>query len=349
MRLCLCVDVWFCHNFVKVVLFCCVAGVWLVYTGSPGSPGEPGRPGRDGFPGPKVSPYCNPFASKSPVPSKHAGSNLEAFRLQPVIAITASMQPEFDRIVYAGSHFLPSKLVLFFQRRPRSHYAEPIRFQSGWPGQVLGKCILLGSKMECKNQSHLVSGRTQPACCQFLTFRLGSVLPQTSWIVSYCGKTSLGPIGSWLTLRFGPNGSGLEARWCTRTIWPTSGQHFWSQSGSDADQIWHVHWVHCYSLILHNGKSQHVAIRAFMLADCNVLSCVIIIPGLTWMLLNALVVALADPSVLSFLDLCTCKQIIVIKKFCKAPTQQFKALNKHYITHIMHIKVENVICKLSNS
>ena len=67
------------------------------------------------------------------------------------------------------------------------------------------------------------------------------------------------------------------------------------------------------------------------------------------MLLNALVVALADPSVLSFLDLCTCKQIIVIKKFCKAPTQQFKALNKHYITHIMHIKVENVICKLSNS
>ena len=36
--------------------------------GSPGAPGEPGRPGRDGFPGPKVSPYCNPFASKSQCP-----------------------------------------------------------------------------------------------------------------------------------------------------------------------------------------------------------------------------------------------------------------------------------------
>ena len=67
------------------------------------------------------------------------------------------------------------------------------------------------------------------------------------------------------------------------------------------------------------------------------------------MLLNALVVALAHPSVLSFLDPCTCKQIIVIMKIWKAPNKWFKALNKHYITHIMHIKVENVFCKLSNS
>ena len=36
--------------------------------GNPGAPGEPGRPGRDGLPGPKVSPYCNPFASKSQCP-----------------------------------------------------------------------------------------------------------------------------------------------------------------------------------------------------------------------------------------------------------------------------------------
>ena len=39
-------------------------------------------------------------------PSKHAGSDPEAFWLRPVMAITASVQPESDRIGYAGSDFL---------------------------------------------------------------------------------------------------------------------------------------------------------------------------------------------------------------------------------------------------
>ena len=39
-------------------------------------------------------------------PNEHAGSDLEAFWLQPVTAITASMQPESGQIVYAGSNFL---------------------------------------------------------------------------------------------------------------------------------------------------------------------------------------------------------------------------------------------------
>ena len=38
-------------------------------------------------------------------PSKHAGSDPEAFWLRPVMAITASVQPEMGRIVYAGSNF----------------------------------------------------------------------------------------------------------------------------------------------------------------------------------------------------------------------------------------------------
>ena len=38
-------------------------------------------------------------------PSKHAGSDPEAFWLQPVMAIMASVQPESARIVYAGSDF----------------------------------------------------------------------------------------------------------------------------------------------------------------------------------------------------------------------------------------------------
>ena len=39
-------------------------------------------------------------------PSKHAGSDPETFWLRPVMAITASVQPESGRIGYAGSDFL---------------------------------------------------------------------------------------------------------------------------------------------------------------------------------------------------------------------------------------------------
>ena len=39
------------------------------------------------------------------IPSKHDGSDPEAFWLQPVMAIKASVQPESGRIVYAGSDF----------------------------------------------------------------------------------------------------------------------------------------------------------------------------------------------------------------------------------------------------
>ena len=39
------------------------------------------------------------------------------------------------------------------------------------------------------------------------------------------------------------------------------------------------------------------------------------------------------------------RQIIIIMEICKAPTLQLKALNKH--THIMYIKMENVIQKIN--
>ena len=35
--------------------------------------------------------------------------------------------------------------------------------------------------------------------------------------------------------------------------------------------------------------------------------------------------------------------VIIVMEICKAPTLRFKALNKHSITHIMYIEVENVI------
>ena len=34
--------------------------------------------------------------------------------------------------------------------------------------------------------------------------------------------------------------------------------------------------------------------------------------------------------------------IIIIMEICKAPTQRLKALNKHNITHIMYIEMENL-------
>ena len=121
-------------------------------------------------------------------PSKHAGSDPEAFCLRPVIAITASVQPQLSRIRLPASVSVP-----FFQRRHGPYCAKPTGVRSGWPGQGLATRISSGSKLE---SSDPVSGRTHPARYQFPTFRLGSVLPQTSRII-LC-KTSPDPIYFWV-------------------------------------------------------------------------------------------------------------------------------------------------------
>ena len=129
------------------------------------------------------------------------------------MAITASVQPESGRIVYAGSDFSHPFQPRFFRRRYGSYCGEPTRIRSGWPGQVLAKRI-----------------------CSVLS-------PQTSRII-LC-KTSLGPIQFWLTVPgFGPNGSGPEASQCVQEnhparFWPT----FPSRSGPDANRIRHVYWA----------------------------------------------------------------------------------------------------------
>ena len=48
------------------------------------------------------------------LPSQHAGSDPEAFWLRPGVAITASVQPESGRIVYARSDFPHPFRVPFF-------------------------------------------------------------------------------------------------------------------------------------------------------------------------------------------------------------------------------------------
>ena len=121
---------------------------------------------------------------EQPLPSKHAGSDLDAFWLCPVMA---SGSKRCARIIGPGS------------------------------------------------------GRMQPACYRFPTFRLSYIFPKTTWVIM-C-KTNLYLIQFWWLCQV----------WAKR-IWSWSEQMwknhktcFWpmlpGQSSSDANCIWLVYWV----------------------------------------------------------------------------------------------------------
>ena len=127
------------------------------------------------------------------MPSKHAGSYPEAFWLRPVMAITASVQPESARVVFMPD---PTSCIRFDSVFPkktritlRKTNADPIWMVWSGPGQTP---YLVRKQVGVQESSGLASGRMQPARYQFSTFNLGSVLPETSRII-LC-KTSLGPI-----------------------------------------------------------------------------------------------------------------------------------------------------------
>ena len=105
------------------------------------------------------------------------------------MAITASVQPESDRIVYTTSD-IPRP----FQFRFSKECAKPIWMS--WSG--FGQTHLVRKQAGVQESSGPVSGRTQPARYQFPIFRLCSVLPQTPRII-LC-KTSADPIEFWLTV-----------------------------------------------------------------------------------------------------------------------------------------------------
>ena len=54
-------------------------------------------------------------------------------------------------------------------------------------------------------------------------------------------------------------------------------------------------------------------------------------------------------SVLNVISVTSFDLIIIIMEICKAPTPQLKALNKHNVTHIMYIEMENVISSLTKT
>ena len=71
---------------------------------------------------------------------------------------------------------------------------DPDPIWVAWSG--FGQTHLVWKQADVQESSGPVSGRTQPARYQFPTFRLSSVLPQTSRII-LC-KTSPDPISFWL-------------------------------------------------------------------------------------------------------------------------------------------------------
>ena len=104
-------------------------------------------------------------------PRKHAGSDPEAFWLPPVMAVTASVQP--DRI-YAGSDFSHPFHFRFF-KEGMGHIAQNPR-GSDLDGlvRVLAKHIWSGSKPVCRNHlARFLAGRNRPAT----SFPLSDSLP----------------------------------------------------------------------------------------------------------------------------------------------------------------------------
>ena len=109
-------------------------------------------------------------------PSKHAGSDPETFWLRPVMAITASVQPEWGRIIYALSD-CPLQIQFRFSKEGMDHNVQDR------PGSDTDGCSRLwpnASGLEASRcAGQFLAGRNQPAT----SFPLSdSVLPQTSRI-----------------------------------------------------------------------------------------------------------------------------------------------------------------------
>ena len=96
------------------------------------------------------------------------------------------------------------------QTQPESNLDGLVRFRTNGSGLEANWCARIIS---------LSSGKTQPACYGFPTFRLDFILAQTVPVI-LC-KTRPDWMWFWLTW---PNGSSLDASQCARIIRPASGQ-----------------------------------------------------------------------------------------------------------------------------
>ena len=122
------------------------------------------------------------------IPSKHAGSYLEAFWLQPACSHNwpGWYMPDSTFCIRFSSVFPKKEWIILCKTDP-----DPIWM--AWSGS--GQTHLVWKQARVQESSGQVSGRTQLGYYQFpifSTFRLGSFLPQTSQII-LC-KTTLDPV-----------------------------------------------------------------------------------------------------------------------------------------------------------
>ena len=171
-------------------------------------------------------------------PSKHAGSHREGFCLRPVMAITASVQPESVRILYAGSDF-PHPFQFRFYKEGMGHAVQ------NRPGSDLDGLVRVWLNSSCMKASWC-AGFIWPGFWQDAT----GPLPVSYFQTRFRSATDVpnniiqNQPGSDLVLahcvRFGPNGSGPKESQCARIIRPI----FPSRPGPDANRIRHVYWEH---------------------------------------------------------------------------------------------------------
>ena len=111
--------------------------------------------------------------------NKHSGCDPEVFWLRPVMAITASVQPESGRIVYAGSDF-PHPFQLRFSKEGMDHIVQ------NRPGSDLDGLVRVWPKAYgleaswCAGIIWLGFWQEPTARNQFPTFRLDFAHPQTT-------------------------------------------------------------------------------------------------------------------------------------------------------------------------
>ena len=180
-----------------------------------------------------MSHYALANSENKRIPSKHAGSDPEAFYLRPVMAVTASVQPELGRIVYASSSFpYPIQVCVLFPKEGMDHI---VQYQPGSDLHGLVRVWPNASGLEASRCTGIIGpgfwqDATGPLPVSHFQTGLRSCTDGPNHVV-------LNQPGSDLVLddcvRFWPNGSGPEASRCERIIRPASGQRF----RADPDRI----------------------------------------------------------------------------------------------------------------
>ena len=144
---------------------------------------------------------------------------------RPVMAVTASVQPESARIVYMPD---PTSRLRFSSVFPKKAWlivceTDPGLIWMAWSG--FGQTQLFWKQAGVQESAGPVSGRTQTARYQFPTFqtrfRSSTDVPDNTVQNQPVSELVLDDC-----VRFWPNGSGPELSRCARLIRPASGQCF---------------------------------------------------------------------------------------------------------------------------